>query len=94
MRGIIKAVQRRQMNSGESERDRRTQLPYSQSLSEWRAAGEAAGQWIAHVARGRRCALDHGRRLSKAAVLDLAHKLVALLLELVRAKGRPQRLEQ
>eukprot|EP00964_Phaeocystis_antarctica_P073399 scaffold45010_cov59-Phaeocystis_antarctica.AAC.7 len=57
-----------------------------------RAVGEAAGPWAR--ARGRRCEFDHGRRLGKAAVLDLAHELADLLIELVRAIGRPQRLEQ
>ena len=44
--------------------------------------GEAAGPW---GARGQRCEFDHGRRLGKAAVLDLAHELAGLLVELFRA---------
>eukprot|EP00964_Phaeocystis_antarctica_P123508 scaffold87176_cov60-Phaeocystis_antarctica.AAC.2 len=68
-----------------------TQLPFRQSLLEGRAVGEAAGPW---GARGRRCEFDHARQLGKAAVLDLAHELAGLLVELFRAIGRPQRLEQ
>ena len=50
---------------------------------------------LAATESGEVCVRPHDRRrLGKAAMLDLAHELAALLVELVRAIDRPQRLDQ
>jgi hypothetical protein len=70
-----------------------SQYPYQNGEQPQRGKQRRA---LAATESGEVCVRPHDRRrLGKAAMLDLAHELAAaLLVELVRAIDRPQRLDQ